>query len=772
MITERIRFRGTVQGVGFRPTVARIARAEGLCGWVCNDGGGVLVALGGAPDAREAFLASLLRQLPPLARVDQIERTPSEEVLSDGFVIVRSRATRARTAIPPDAVVCGACTAEVRDPSSRRYRYPFTTCTHCGPRFSIVQALPFDRSNTTMRDFPLCPDCRREHEDEADRRYHAQPVACGRCGPTARLVRTDGAPGGPAALSMLDDVDAARALLQRGEIVAVKGLGGYQLCCDATDEAAVARLRQRKRRPHKPLALLAHDLDQIRRLCTISATEEAALCSPANPIVLLSADGAEQVAAGVAPGQATLGIMLPSTPLHQLLTRHLDHPIVCTSGNLTEEPQCTDDDDALQRLGGIADWALVHDRPIANRVDDSVVRVLDGAVRALRRARGYAPAPLSLHPSFAGAVPLTALGGHLKATFCLLRGGQAVLSPHLGDLDEPRTVADYGHILRTLTALLEHAPERLVVDAHPGYRTRQLAEQLGELPIDVIAHHHAHAAACLAEHQLPIDTPPVLALVLDGLGMGSDGTLWGGEWLAADFHGVQRLASLPAVPLIGGDRAAREPWRSALAHLVCALGWDTLEACSGIEAVAGLLSRRSPVLELALERAPAASSAGRLFDAVAALLGLCTEAITFEAQAAMALEALVDPRALAGGGYAIELEASGEVPRLSLAPMWHAILDDLRSDVPPPVIAARFHEGLARALADTATALRVDRPALTQAVLSGGVWQNAVLLRRTLHHLRAGGWRVLIHRDVPPNDGCVALGQAAIAAARSLDPQE
>lgn len=743
-MTEQIRFRGTVQGVGFRPTVARVARAHGLSGWVRNDGEGVLVLVGGAdPDG---FLRALLRELPPLARVDSIERTPADEDVGGAFVIERSHGGEARTAVTADAAVCEACAAEIRDPFARRYRYPFATCTHCGPRYSIVEAVPYDRANTTMRGFEMCPDCRDEYEDETDRRYHAQPIACGRCGPTARLVRTDGAPVAFTTYSMLDDVDAVKTLLQRGEIVAVKGLGGYQLWCDATNEVAVARLRERKRRPHKPFALLAWDVDQVRRFCSVSEQEARALQSPANPIVLLDADGAERVAAGVAPDQRALGFMLPSTPLHALIVRQIGRPVVCTSGNLTEEPQCTDDADALARLGGIADWALVHDRPIANRVDDSVARVMDGELRVLRRARGYAPAPIRLHPSFAAAPPLTALGGHLKATFCLLRDGLAVVSPHLGDLDEPRTVADYEHQLRALTALFDHAPARIVVDRHPGYRTHELAHGL---PVDAVAHHHAHAAAVMAEHGLPVDVEPVVALVLDGLGLGDDGELWGGEVLRCDFRRAERLGSLPPVELPGGDRCAREPWRNAVAHLVRTLGWDA------VEAVPSLAGRRSPTLELALERAPRASSAGRLFDAVAAVLGLHPDGTTFEAQAAMALEAWADPSVRDGYDFALR----------DLRPLWSALLRDLTCRVPGPVIAARFHEGLAAALA-------AATPPCPTVVLSGGVWQNVVLLRRTLHHLRADGRTVLLPREVPMNDGGLSLGQAAIAAARALAPQE
>ena len=542
---EHVRFRGTVQGVGFRPTVARLARAHGLRGWVRNDGEGVLVALLGSGADRDAFVTDLLDGLPPLARVDAVERDSSErgQPVGDDFVIVQSQAAGVRTPVTADAATCPACAEEIRDPFSRRYRYPLTNCTHCGPRYTVVTDIPWDRPNTTIASFTLCTDCQAEYEDETDRRYHAEPIACGRCGPNAEIVRTDGSPVSFATYSMLDDVDAARTLVQRGEIVAVKGLGGYQLCCDATNADAVQHLRDRKQRPDKPLAMMAWDVALIRRFCSVDPVEEQALQSPAAPIVLLRADGPERLPEAVAPGQAWLGFMLPSTPLHLLMLRGLDRPIVCTSGNLVDEPQCTEDDEALTRLGGIADWVLRHDRPIAHRVDDSVVRCIAGQVRPLRRARGYAPAPVALHESFAAAPAITALGGQLKSTFCLLDRGQATLSPHLGDLDEPRTLADYAVHLRTLTRLFEHAPHAIAMDVHPGYRSEALlgiaqgsAASNAALHTHRLPHHHAHAAACMADNGLPVDAPPVLALVLDGLGMGDDGDLWGGRAKWPSFH--------------------------------------------------------------------------------------------------------------------------------------------------------------------------------------------------------------------------------------------
>lgn len=771
MSAEQIRFRGTVQGVGFRPTVARVARDLGLRGWVRNDGDGVLVALCGPDASRSTFVESLMQSLPPLARVESVERAPAEALSDDheGFDIVKSESTAASTAIAADAATCPACIEEIRDPFSRRYRYPFTNCTHCGPRFSIVRGIPYDRPNTAMAGFEMCEDCRREYEDEGDRRYHAQPIACGRCGPTAEFIKADRSPISFATYSMLDDVDAARTLLLRGAIVAVKSLGGYQLCCDATNETAVALLRARKQRPHKPLALMAWDTDMVRRFCTVDASEAEALESPANPIVCLDADGPEHVAPSVAPDQGQLGFMLPTSPLHQLLLRHVNRPIVCTSGNRSEEPQCTDDDEALERLGDIADWILRHDRPIANRIDDSVVRRIAGEIRVLRRARGYAPAPLTLHEGFATAPPLTALGAQLKATVCLLSRGQAVLSPHIGDLDDPRSLTDYWRILTRLTAVLEHEPALLAMDRHPGYRTSAIVANLGAVPTVEVAHHHAHVASCLAEHGYGPDAPKVLGIVCDGLGMGADDSLWGGEFLAADFREAERLVALPRVAMLGGDAASREPWRSTLAHIVAALGWGGITDHADVPELSRLSALRTPLLDQALARAPLASSAGRLFDAVAGALGLHSQGITYEAQAPSTLEALVDLDALDDGkAYLMALDRTASPARFQLAPLWKSLLDDLSGGVDLGVIAARFHEGLALSFAATAAQIRKDRPELDTVALTGGVFQNRVLTERLAHHLERGGWRVLLHRHVPANDGGIALGQATIAAARAI----
>jgi hydrogenase maturation protein HypF len=647
---ETIRMRGTVQGVGFRPAVARVARRLGLAGWVKNDAEGVLLALAGPRAVRDAFVAAFLADLPPLAHVESVERceTASLEAAAargeSGFAILESAAGAPRTGVSPDAATCAACLAEIRDPGARRFGYPFTNCTHCGPRFTIVTAIPYDRQRTTMAPFELCADCRAEYMDEGDRRYHAEPIACPRCGPQISLEQVPN----------IDVLDAAAALIRRGAIVAVKGLGGYHLCCDATSEAAVTALRERKRRRSKPFALMARDLAAIERLCLLAPLERRALTSPAAPIVLLDRrPEAPSVASGVAPGHRSLGVMLPATPLHHLLMERLVVPIVCTSGNLSEEPQVTDAAEARERLAGIADAYLDHDRAIAQRLDDSVVRLADGAIRVVRRARGFAPAPLPLPPGFERAPRVTALGAQLKGTVCLLQDGHAVLSQHTGDLDDLRTLQEHRRTLRVLTELYEHDPEIIAVDMHPDYPSTRdgarLAEQRG-LPLVSVQHHHAHIAACLAEHQVPLDHPPVLGIALDGLGYGDDGTLWGAEFLMASYATAVRVATMKPVALLGGDLAAREPWRSLYAHLMAAMTWrDLTTHFTSLPLTRHLATKPRDLLDQALRTglgAPLASSCGRLFDAVAAALALHPDRIDDEGQAAIALEQALTPAVL------------------------------------------------------------------------------------------------------------------------------
>lgn len=774
-----IRVRGLVQGVGFRPTVWRLARRLELRGWVANDGQGVSIHVCGAAAAVEKFLLDLPREAPPLARIDSIEQEAAPALPPQvRFEFAVSRADEVHTAIVPDAATCPACLAEVLEPSSRRHRYPFANCTHCGPRLSILEAIPYDRAATTMREFSLCAACAAEYADPGDRRFHAQPVACPACGPRIWLESGDGTRVAEGASSAVDALDAACTLLARGHVLAIKGLGGFQLACDACNETVVARLRRLKRRAAKPFALMVRDLEVLRRYCIVTADEEALLRSPAGPIVILSARAAGHIAASVAPGVATLGVMLPTTPLHHLLMQRLDRPLVLTSGNLSDEPQCIANAQARERLGGIAEYLVMHDRGIARRVDDSVVRVMAGAARVLRRARGYAPAPITLPHGFESVPAVLAMGGELKNTFCLLRDGQAVMSHHIGDLQEARTHEDYREAVGRYLELFEHEPQLLAVDLHPEYLSGKLGRTLATrraLPVAQVQHHHAHIAACLAENGVALDAAPVLGVALDGLGRGDDGELWGGEFLLTDYYECRRLATFRPIAMPGGERAVHEPWRNTYAHLSATLGWERFaRRYPQLELYRFLDARPRRLLDEMIARgvnSPLASSCGRLFDAVAAALGVCRERAHYEGQAAVELEAAVDERALReeddARAYPLGIVRLNDLPCLDPLPMWEALLDDLAANTSVPLIAARFHKGLAIAVARMAEQLRRSnrgRPIDTIA-LSGGVFQNRVLLEQLVARLEALDMRVLMHRQVPTSDGGLSLGQAVVAVA-------
>jgi hydrogenase maturation protein HypF len=789
---EQIRVRGLVQGVGFRPMVWRLAHDLDLAGDVRNDGAGVLIRLWGPVAARDAFCGRLLAECPPLARILSLQRTVlSAPAEPRGFRIVASMAGEVRTGVVPDAATCAACRAELDDRGDRRFRYPFTNCTHCGPRLSIVRGIPYDRATTSMAVFLMCTACAREYENPADRRFHAQPNACPACGPRVWLEDGQGARLDPAAAGAEDAIDLASRLLAEGRILALKGIGGFHLACDALDERAVAELRARKRRYRKPFALMARDLAVIRGYCRVDSREAALLESTAAPIVLLDAAGEGRVARAVAPGQRTLGFMLPYSPLHHLLLAGWDRPLVMTSGNLSDEPQCTANDDAEDRLRPLADFFLLNDREIVNRVDDSVVRVMAGAPRLLRRARGYAPAPVALPPGLEDAPPILALGGELKSTICLLKDGQAILSQHLGDLEDARTFAEFERTIELYARLYDHRPECLVIDRHPQYRTtrfgRAWAARAG-LRLEAVQHHHAHIASVLADNGWAVEAGPVLGVALDGLGYGEDGTLWGGEFLLADYAGFERVAHLAAAAMPGGTRSILEPWRNAVAQLEAHVGlqafrrdWADLElwrylADKPIEAVATMMARGL--------NTPLSSSCGRLFDAVAAAVGVCRDRASYEGEAAIELEALVDAGAAFAacpasvdapsrgpaldevGGYPFAVRPG--VPRvLDPGPLWPALLADLRAGVPPGVVAARFHRGLADAVARLAAELAADR-GVGSVALSGGALQNRILLERVESELRRRGLAVLQHRLVPANDGGLSFGQAAVCAMRMV----
>jgi len=767
IVAEEWRVRGIVQGVGFRPTVYRMAMERGLRGAVWNDAEGVCIRIAGNALALDDLFEDLTRHPPPLARIDAIERSRTEPVDDVAFVILSSGHGRMRTAISPDAATCAACLAEMIDPGDRRHGYAFTNCTHCGPRLSIVHAAPYDRANTSMRVFPMCAACGHEYRDPGDRRFHAQPNACPACGPRLMLEPIT------AEQTTTDPLLAAARLIASGAIVAIKGLGGIHLACDASNADAVAELRQRKRRHGKPLALMARDPAQLRRYCHVDAEEEALLLSPAAPIVLLHAHVDAGLAPVLSPGLDRHGCMLPYTPLHHRLLAALPGPIVLTSGNQSDEPQCIDNDDARQRLAGIADAFLLHDREIVNRLDDSVARIDGGTVRLIRRARGYAPAPLPMPDGFADAPPLVALGGELKSTFCLLRDGAAVLSPHLGDLEHAAAYAAYKDTLRLFLALYELRPSALAIDAHPEYLSSKFGRDWSErdaIPIIEAQHHHAHIAACMAENGVPLDAPPVLGVALDGLGYGDDGGLWGGEFLHADYRDSRRLASFAPVPMPGGMQAIREPWRMAYACMRQPQSFPAFPAHLAV-----FKNRPTETLERMLQQrinSPLTSSCGRLFDAAAALAGL-RATVSYEGQAACELEAVVDAQALLRGeAYPFEA-GQGEAGGLALlqhAAVWRALVADVAQGISIGRIAARFHNGLIEAIVTMVEQLTLQHgdPWQGRVALSGGVFQNAIVSRELPARLRARGFIVLEHAQVPPNDGGLAFGQAAIGAARLL----
>lgn len=729
---RQIRVRGQVQGVGFRPYVWQLAQEFDLRGEVLNDPEGVLIrALG---PGVEGFVAALPRRAPKLARVDTVEVTDwVPKVKPEGFVIAASTGRGAETRVTPDAASCEACRDEVFSPG-RRQGYAFTNCTHCGPRFTILKGLPYDRAQTTMAAFPMCAACLAEYENPADRRFHAQPVACPDCGPRLWYEGDGQEAAGEA-------IELAAAALREGKVIAVKGLGGFHLACDARNAQALALLRTRKRRPSKPFALMGAEAD-LAAVAVLGAEDLALLRDPAAPVVLVPSRGILPEA--VAPGIAQLGVMLPYTPLHHLLLAAFGGVLVMTSGNLSGEPQVIGNEEARAKLSGFADGFLMHDRDIARRLDDGVERAHPRMV--LRRARGRVPGTLPLPPGFP-ARQVLAVGGQMKGAICLVKNGQAMLSHHLGDLDDVLCAEEFSKAIADCTALFDHQPETVACDRHPGYRATREAEAMGR-PLIRVQHHHAHMAACLAENLWPMNGGPVAAIVLDGLGLGTDSTIWGGEVLLGDYKEFQRISHLKPAPLPGGDGASRQPWRNALARLDQA----------GLALVADRLFANLPrdTLRAAMLQgvnAPLSSSAGRLFDAVAALIGIVPEAQSYEGEAAMRLEALAGPP---GPGYAF---GRGLDP----APMFRTIVQNLSEGTPPAIIAARFHDGLAQAFAAEARAL-VEGGQARAVALSGGCFQNARLLAATLKALE--GLPVLAHHEVPANDGGLALGQAVIALAQ------
>ncbi len=756
--------RGVVQGVGFRPFVYRLALEEGLAGFIGNSTDGVTIEVEGPSASLDSFLARLRSEAPPLSRIDSIAVRNIAPADGTGFRIVASEVLgRVSTGIPADAATCPDCLRELLSPADRRYLYPFLNCTNCGPRFTITRRIPYDRPQTSMARFKMCPACQAEYDDPANRRFHAQPNACWDCGPQLSLVAADGA-----AIPATDVVDTTITRLAAGEILAIKGIGGFHLGVDATNEAAVMRLRRRKHRYGKPLAVMVRDLEAARAICDLSEVEEKLLTTPARPIVLGRRRPDCAIAESVAPGIPWLGLFLPYAPLHHLLFADSRlQALVMTSANLSEEPIAIDNEEARARLGAIADAFLMHNREILQRCDDSVTAIVDGAPQLIRRARGFVPLGVQLPLD---SPPLLAVGGHLKNVFALARGRFVYQSQHLGDLENLTGLNFFRESLDHLMRTFEIVPETVVHDLHPGYLSTEWAKEWARergLPLIAVQHHHAHVAGCMAEHGLESE---VIGLSLDGTGYGLDRRIWGGEVLVSTLSGFARFAHLDYVPMPGGEAAIREPWRMALGHLNHA-GFDV--ESPDILNLVGAKQSEARVLRRMIERqvnAPLTSSCGRLFDAVAAVILQRTE-VDYEAQAAIELEGLAvdEPYEIgAASGYEMELIGGNwstrDAMKISAGQLWRGILEDLRAGVAKPRIAAQFHAAVASAFVRTVVQAR-SATGIEQVALSGGCMHNRRLVRLLREGLESEGFEVFQHRSVSPGDGGLSYGQAVVAAA-------
>ena len=759
-VLKRVTVQGVVQGVGFRPFIYRLAREHGLSGWVINTSSAVEIEVEGREADVEAFIGRIASDAPPRARIETVRvRDGGAPASYPAFEIRESRPDAGYQLISPDIAICADCVSELFDPADRRYRYPFTNCTNCGPRFTIITDIPYDRPNTTMAPFEMCPQCRREYDDPLNRRFHAQPNACPVCGPHVWLTDAGGrevphAHGG-------DAIREAARLLHEGAVVAVKGLGGFQLACNATDAAAVSVLRERKRRPDKPFAVMMREVEEAARHCVVSDAEAHLLRAPEAPIVLLPWCPESDVCTPVAPGNRYLGVMLPCTPLHHVLIRDFGGPLVMTSGNLSEEPIAKDNDEALRRLGGIADYFLFHNRDIHSAYDDSVCLVGRGAPASIRRARSYAPYPVKLPFR---TRPILAVGAQEKNTFCLTRDEFAFVSQHIGDLENVETLDHFTSTIELYKRLFRIAPEAVACDLHPDYLSTRYARALpGGQPVFGVQHHHAHIASCMAEHAI---AGPVIGVAFDGSGFGEDGTVWGGEFLITRYDGFERAACLEPMPLPGGEVSIKRPYRLAFAYLH-ALGLDT----AGLPSISAINEEERTIIAAQIARrvnTPLTSSAGRLFDAASAFLGV-VRTISFEGQAAIGLEmaaaATSDGPDGTGAPYPFSVEETDGLSLIRIGGLFAALSADARSDAPLPQIAYRFHLTVAAMIRDIAARIAA-KTGIKTAVLSGGCFQNRLLTRLATGLIEDVGLKCITHRQVPCNDGGISLGQAAVAHAR------
>jgi hydrogenase maturation protein HypF len=749
----RIGVRGVVQGVGFRPFVYQLAAKHHLRGWVCNTSEDVQIEVEGDTKDVTQFLKELREQPPPLARIEDVTVKSGPMEHYEKFEIRRSIAEEGKyQLISPDIATCPKCLKEIFDPANRRYRYPFTNCTNCGPRFTIIEDIPYDRPNTTMQSFKMCPECQKEYDDPANRRFHAQPNACPVCGPQLTLVDSDGNK-----VIGKDMMQKTVELLQDGKIVAIKGLGGFQLACDATSEAAVKRLRFRKNRPAKPLAVMVANIDEVKRYCEVSTAEEELIKSAGSPIVLLKWKSPSGIANAVAPGLQYLGVMLPYTPLHHLLLSEAGRPLVMTSGNLSEEPIAKDNDEALRRLHSIADYFLMHNRDIYARYDDSVTLVERDLPRFTRRARGYAPHPI--HLPF-GSRQIIGCGAEEKNTFCLARDNYAFVAQHIGDMENVETFEHYVNTIKLYKHLFRVEPGIIAHDLHPEYLATKYAKELAEkeeLPLVGVQHHHAHIASCLADNGI---MGPVIGVAFDGTGYGTDGNIWGGEFMVADLKSYQRLAYLEYLPLPGGALAIKKPYRTAIGYLL-ELG---IKLDKNLPLLHNIDSRELEIITSQVEKGfniQQTSSMGRLFDAVAALTGV-RGVIEYEAQAAIDLEMVAYVAPDETGYYPFAVKKQGDTSFISVKSLFNAVIEDIRKKTSHAIISAKFHNTVAQMILETCQSI-LTKTKINEVALSGGVFQNRLLLRKATALLESAGFKVYTHRQVPCNDGGISLGQAVIA---------
>ncbi len=770
----RISVRGIVQGVGFRPFIYRLAAKHNLKGYVYNTSEDVKIEVEGELEAIKQFELELGIEAPPLALIEGIAITHHPPIGYKNFEIRHSIAEEGKyQLISPDIATCQACLSELLNPSDRRYRYPFTNCTNCGPRFTIIEDIPYDRPETTMRYFQMCPQCQAEYENPLDRRFHAQPNACPKCGPKVELVDNQGK-----RIAGSDALASASQLLKRGKIVAVKGLGGFLLACDASDEAAVKTLRERKRRPSKPFAIMVNNVNEIKKHCYVSPEEEELLTCPQSPIVLMKWKDGSSVSREVAPNLEYLGVMLPYTPLHHILLKDTGLPLVMTSGNLSEEPIAKDNNEALKRLSGIADYFLIHNRGIYSRYDDSVAIVERGTSQLVRRARSYAPYPI--HLTFKCRQVL-ACGAEMKNTFCLTKDNYAFLSQHIGDMENMETLEHFDNTISLYKKLFRIEPEIIAYDLHPDYLSTKYAQELSKssnIKLIPVQHHHAHIASCMADNKLESS---VIGVAFDGTGMGSDGHIWGGEFLVANYYSFDRVGHLEYLPLPGGDAAIKRPYRTAIGYVLSLLGKDTLKAiiASGAKHPPVAFIGEVSEIEIGIIKrqiasglnSPLTSSMGRLFDAVSALMNIRGE-IDYEGQAAVELEMAAYPchceehsdEAISNDkeNYPYCIIVDGRMRIVQLRDLLSAIIEDLEQGISSGRISVRFHNTIAKMTGEMCR-LIADETGINQVALSGGVFQNRLLLRKTIKLLENSGFQVFTHRQVPCNDGGISLGQAVVA---------